>query len=126
MNTETQGCWSSGIFGVVVRYLTAAVLLCSIARCGRAGGAPSPREVNDAASSALGASCSSNKDCGADGFCARPDGACSARFGTCANAFLNINCIAGPSVCGCDGKTYPGDCARTQAGVSKRHDGACP
>ena len=28
-------------------------------------------------------------------------------------------------VCGCDGKTYPNDCERIRAGVTKDHDGEC-
>jgi hypothetical protein len=124
MNAERHKWSASRFFGTVVRHLTTAALFLSLVRC--APGGMSPRQMNDAVSPALGTSCASNEDCGQDGFCARPDGACAAPLGACANAFLNIACIAAPPVCGCDGKTYPGDCARTQAGVSKQHDGSCP
>jgi hypothetical protein len=70
--------------------------------------------------------CLSDGDCMAGFFCERPDGMCSALTGTCQGRLLTADCAAGPAVCGCDGKTYNGDCLRQKTGVSKAHDGQCP
>jgi len=54
------------------------------------------------------------------GMCRIPDGAgvCRPRPEVCAAIFA--------PVCGCDGKTYPSDCDRQGAGVSKASEGTCP
>ena len=64
--------------------------------------------------------------CGEGEFCEMPDD-------TCSSADLGGTCVAIPEVCtqhydpvcGCDGVTYPNDCARRGALMNKAHDGAC-
>ena len=59
-------------------------------------------------------------------FCQHTPGTCffSDAFGTCTRVPLFCPKIFLP-VCGCDGKTYPNDCVRQSARVSKSHDGRC-
>jgi hypothetical protein len=73
----------------------------------------------------LGELCLSDATCALGYFCERPAGMCGATFGTCQGDLATADCVRGPAVCGCDGKTYAGDCPRLQAGVSKSHDGPC-
>jgi hypothetical protein len=68
----------------------------------------------------------SNQDCAGPFFCERPAGMCAALVGTCQGVPLAADCIGGAPQCGCDGKTYQGDCDRRQNAVSKAHDGPCP
>ena len=60
-------------------------------------------------------------------FCEFPAPFCGIfdRSGTCQRIPRICTKIFRP-VCGCNGKTYPNDCVRQAAGVSKRHDGRCP
>lgn len=58
---------------------------------------------------------------------------CELPAGFCSSADLGGLCTGIPAactsdfnpVCGCDGVTYPNDCARGMAQVQKDHDGAC-
>jgi len=77
--------------------------------------------------------CYSNNDCGLHStdlksFCEFPTGQCKGP-GECRTIGSVSESMACPDiyrpVCGCDGKTYPNDCSRQVAGVSKRHDGDC-
>ena len=64
--------------------------------------------------------------CGAGQFCQHKTGTCffADFFGTCTRVPRFCSHIYRP-VCGCDGKTYPNDCVRLTAMVSKSHDGKC-
>ena len=64
--------------------------------------------------------------CDAGLFCQKKAGQCSIIdiSGTCARVPKLCPRIFRP-VCGCDGKTYPNDCERQRAMVSKSHDGKC-
>jgi hypothetical protein len=80
-----------------------------------------------------GGASSTGKMCG--GFAGLPCAAgeiCEIAAGHCCCDYLGT-CVAQPQVCsmiyapvcGCDGKTYPSDCERQGAGVSKDFDGPC-
>jgi hypothetical protein len=73
-----------------------------------------------------------------DGFVAHPQFCnhglfCQRQAGRCFIADISGTCARIPRfcphiflpVCGCDGKTYPNDCERLRAKVSKNHDGRC-
>jgi Kazal-type serine protease inhibitor-like protein len=64
--------------------------------------------------------------CPAGQFCQHQAGTCffADTFGTCRRVPRFCPKIFRP-VCGCDGKTYPNDCVRETAMVSKSHDGKC-
>lgn len=65
--------------------------------------------------------CKATKDCAQGQFCqvsaCGQMGICTSDIPTCNGAMV--------AVCGCDGVTYPSDCALVQAGVGKAADGAC-
>ncbi len=60
---------------------------------------------------------------------------CDFQAGTCGSFLAEGTCVRIPRfcarriafrpVCGCNGETYPNNCQRQQAIVSKRHDGRC-
>lgn len=66
--------------------------------------------------------CRYDTDCPVNQFC---------EFDTCSSE--NGRCVSVPEVCpllwdpicGCDGKSYPNDCARRVSKVSKEHAGIC-
>jgi hypothetical protein len=64
--------------------------------------------------------------CDAGLFCQFRPGTCGRfdQFGVCTRVPRFCPKIFKP-VCGCDGKTYPNDCVRETAGVSKAHNGRC-
>jgi len=67
--------------------------------------------------------CFSSVQCPSGSYCQKPVGACAAQ-GSCAQ--IERLCIrARPSVCGCNGRTYPTACGATRAGINIRHTGAC-
>ena len=71
--------------------------------------------------------CTSNEECGEDKFCYFVDAA------TCGDVAAGLckpeppGCEHAPQgeVCGCDGQTYPSECAAERAGTSVASDGAC-
>jgi hypothetical protein len=67
--------------------------------------------------------CGTNAACDPSAFCRKPVGACNAR-GACRArpdaCLLDLN-----PVCGCDGRTYPNECAALHDGVNVAHEGAC-
>lgn len=74
--------------------------------------------------------CTSSSQCGAGAFCEFPSGECGeSQMGVC-RPLDDPSCAmcgeyAMGEVCGCDGVTYPSECARMAAGISKLADGFC-
>jgi hypothetical protein len=63
--------------------------------------------------------------CDAGLFCQFKHGTCGKLGpGTCVKTPEVCSTVVNP-VCGCNGKTYPNDCAREQAAVSNAHNGSC-
>ena len=85
---------------------------------------------NDGGTGGAGKTCGgvAGANCAAGEFCDLLAGSCnvSDATGTCvANVGVGCTTIYQPA-CGCNGHTYPSDCDRQVAGVSKKSDGACP
>ena len=116
------GMWLSGAGAAIVRL----GLGLALAALSLGGGCGSSGHLYPDGGGPIGALCLSDGDCMAGFFCQRPDGMCSALTGTCQGRLLTADCVEGSAECGCDGKTYFGDCPRQQGGVSKAHDGSCP
>lgn len=68
--------------------------------------------------------CKTNAQCGKLQFCAKPDGKCDDE-GVCAPRPINLLCKKVDPVCGCDDKTYDGQCFAHKAGVDVKHAGKC-
>jgi len=68
-------------------------------------------------------SCVTSNDCGANGLCGRPIGACL-KAGTCVTPPTACRATFDP-VCGCNGQTYDNECFASLAGVSVAALGPC-
>lgn len=81
--------------------------------------------LNDDATCSARGPCSSNGECVAEDYCAKPAGDCGG-FGQCSpRPVLPVPCIE-VIVCGCDGLTYSTPCDAAAAGVNVDHYGPCP
>jgi Kazal-type serine protease inhibitor domain len=96
--------------------LTALLAIASLFLVAGADAAPKPQSCGGIAGIA----------CGDGSFCQFPAGKCGAvdMLGVCTKIPSVCTRIFRP-VCGCDGKTYPNDCERQVAKVSKKANGKC-
>jgi hypothetical protein len=68
-------------------------------------------------------SCIDNSECGSGEFCKKPLGGCEGQGGC--EPTPEICPTLWDPVCGCDGKTYPNECAADVAGVNIAYKGEC-
>lgn len=68
--------------------------------------------------------CMDNSWCGKSEYCAKNEGNCTSRAGTCMARPLLCKPIIS-KVCGCDGKNYSNSCEAAKAGVNVSHSGPC-
>lgn len=68
------------------------------------------------------------RPCDAGEFCAYHQGLCPRvvkdASGVC-KPVVEACAAGGPSVCGCDGRTYPNTCEAERSGAFVRHEGTC-
>lgn len=94
------------------------------------GGSVALAVGSNAAAAGLGKPCGGRLGIGCERglFCDFQVGTCGTlpAEGTCARIprFCNRS-VTFFAVCGCNGQTYPNNCQRRQAIISKRHDGRC-
>ncbi|MGA1844864.1 MAG: Kazal-type serine protease inhibitor domain-containing protein [bacterium] len=70
-----------------------------------------------------GIECAENAECGTDEYCQKSSGNCEGN-GVCAAVPGACPDVWAP-VCGCDGKTYPNDCAAALKGINVDYTGEC-
>jgi hypothetical protein len=75
-----------------------------------------------------GLACGAHAACAAGDYCLLPPGGCEREdaAGTCRERPADCSRAAARPVCGCDGATWPSECAAAAAGVSVARSGPCP